>query len=352
MATQVLSDISSALSQLFAPELQRQFNRNSVLAELLPKKNGNGKNVAWDVRFSRSTHAAAFTEGADVGASELQTDTTVPATLSWASYRVGFSLSGLSVAAAASSPGSAVELLDQFQTNLEDAASDLVSQINAGLYSGAGTSSAVAGLVGAGAIAATGTYANVSRSTYSEWASNVLANGGTGRSLSKSLMDQIEANIYTNSGQTPDLIVAHPSITQTYESLFDSISRVMVERGEIAALKAPNVSGAPLIATNSGYTGLTYKGIPIYRDRNCPATQMFFLNTGYTEIKVLPMVDMGTVTMSGNKPMSGGPGNATGISAKVQSLAKNGDSDRFQLVTYLQLCVRRPNTCGVISDLQ
>lgn len=350
---QVLSDISSALSQLFAPLLDRQFNRHSVIAELIPKKPGAGKNIAWDTRFSRSTHAAAFTEGSDVAAGEFNTDITQPATLSWGMYRVAFSLSGLSVAAAATSPGSALELLDQFQTNLEDAAMDLVSQINAAIYAGTGSSGQLYGLVGGGALAATGTYANVNRSTYAEWAGNVLANGGTPRVLTKPLLDQLEANIYTASGMPPDVIVCSPAIAQEYEQLFDSVKRVMVERGELSAMGNGNtVSGEPMIARNSGYTGLTYKGIPIYRDRNCPTAQLFMLNSQTCEIKVLPQVDLGTTPLVENKAMSGAPGNPTGISARVESLAKTGDADKFQLKSYLQVVVRRPNANGYLDDLE
>src|SRR5262245_7465332 len=163
MATQLLADLLPALAQVYAPELVRCFNRLSVLAALLPKQKGAGKNVAWEPRFSRTVHAKSFTEGADMTDAEFQTDPTVPATLPWGLYRAGFSMSGLSVAAAAGSVGSALELLDQFQTNLTDAGSDLVSQINAALYTGDGTGTNIAGLFGGGALANSGTYANINR---------------------------------------------------------------------------------------------------------------------------------------------------------------------------------------------
>lgn len=345
MATQVLSDISTALSTFFDAEMQRQFNRLSVLAEAVPKQFGGGKAVNWDVRLSRSTHAAAFTEGADVDSSEFNVDPTVPATLGWAMYRTAFSLSGISVAAAATSVGSALELLDQFQSNLEDAASDLVSKINSELYSGTGSNSRIAGLVGAGALAATGTYATVNRSTYAEWASNVLANGGTPRLLSKGLIDNLEAAIYRASGKTPRLIVTTPEVCTKYEALFATEMRVQVDRGEASPLaNTPNV-GAPFIPSNSGYTGLFYKGIPILRDRDCPSGKMFLINPDLVCIRVLPQVNLGAAVRSETRQAN------AGISVKVESLAKTGDADKFQLVTYLQLQCKRPNTCGVLADI-
>jgi hypothetical protein len=267
-------------------------------------------------------------------------------------YRAAFSLSGLSVAAASGSVGSAVELLDQFGSNLADAAADLVSQINAALYSGAGTGTTIAGLLGSGALAATGTYANINRATYSEWAGNVLANGGVGRPLTKALMDQLEENIYSACGQMPDIIVCSPAIARTYESLFDNIQRVFIERGDTSNL-APNVAnvGAPVIPANTGFTGLSYKGIPIYRDRNCPSGKMLFLNRQYVRIRPLPQGNIQTSRVQANQMLEGAPGNNTQITARIDSLAKNGDADKFQLVTYLQLQVRKPNACGYIDDL-
>ncbi len=345
MATQVLSDISAALSTYFDGELQRQFNRTSVLCEALPKLPGGGKSVNWDARLNRTTHAAAFTEGADVAAGEFNVDPTVPAVLPWGQYRVAFSLSGISVAAAATSPGSAVELLDQFQSNLEDAASDLVSIINSALYTGTGANNQIAGLTGAGALALTGTYAGILRSTYSDWAANVSANGGTARNLTKGIIDTLEAAVYRSSGKTPRLIVTTPEVVTKYESLFANEMRVQVDRGELSPIpNMPNV-GAPFIPSNTGYTGLTYKGIPVLRDRDCPTGKLFFLNPDFVNIRVLPQANLGTVSRSENRQAP------AGISVRVESLAKTGDADKFQLVSYLQLQVKRPNTCGVLADI-
>lgn len=352
MGTQMLADILPALSQLFAPELARQFNRQSVLAELLPKQRGAGKNVGWDVRFSRSVHAGSFTEGADMAPNEFQRDPTVPATLHWGTYRTGFALSGLSVAAASGSVGSALELLDQFRTNLTDAGSDLISQINRALYLGDGSGPNITGLFGGGALAASGTYAGINRATYPEWAGNVLGNGGVARPLTKALLDQMEESIYESCGMMPDIIVTSPSIARSYEGLFDAMARVLVERGDLSALGAIPNAGGPVIPANTGYTGLSYKGIPIYRDRDCPAGKLAMLNRQFAAIRVLPQVNLGTSVTSREEGLSGTPGNDTGISARIDSLAKEGDSDKFQLVTYLELQVRRPNACGTLDDLQ
>ncbi len=350
MATQVLNDFATALTTVFQPKLDRQFNRLAVLAGALPKSVGSGKNVSWDVRFSRTTHAANFTEGSDVGAGELNVDTTVPATLNWGLYRVAFGISGLSVAAAKSAIGSPLEVMALFEGHVMDAAADLISVINADLFTGDGSSTKIQGLYsGANApILTTGSYAGLARATYAEWQSNLLANGGTPRALTKALMDDLEAQIFADCSMPPDLIVASPGIVRKYESLFDSVIRT-------APAGTPQNSGdlsvLSRIQANSGYTGLSYKGIPILRDRNGPTGKLAMLNSSYVSIESLPQVELGDAVFSRSQGLGAEGAAPTGILAKIEPLAKTGDASKFQMVTYLQLKVRKPNACGAIVDL-
>jgi len=361
MATLTLADIANALSTRMAAPLDRQFNRTSVGLSLVKKVDGQGKQINWDARFSRSTHAAAFTEGSSVQASEFNVDPTVPASLPWGMYRVAFSLSGIAVAAAANSQGSALELLDQFESNLIDAASDLASQLNAGLYSGTGLSNNMHGLIGGGAILATGLYANINRTTFTEWAGNVSTNSNVTRPLTKGLMDTMETTIYKKCGKTPRVIIADPDVTRKYESLFDSVARVMVERGDLSAISQTATAGTPWIPDNSGFTGLHYKEIPIYRDKDLGAAypgSMLFLHPDYWELPTMPQVALGNVVLTraqaapaAAQPEPGGANAAAGINFKVESLAKDGDADKFQLVVYVNQKVRKPNHFGYLGDL-
>ncbi len=349
----LLTDITAALSTRFGPELDRQFNRMTVTSSLLRKVDGQGKQISWDVRVPRTTHAASFTEGADVTAGEYNVDPTIPAVLNWPMYRVAFSLSGLAVAAAAASPGSASELLDQFGTNLIDAASDMASVINADIYAGDGTGTKITGLVGGGALAATGIYAGINRAAYSSWAGNVSSNGGTARALTKGLIDTLEANIYTASGRIPRLIIAEPQVVRKYEALFDTITRVQIERGDLSAQsRTPTVGSSPFLPDNEGYTGLSYKGMPIYRDKDATAGSLFMLNPDYVELPTLPPANLGTAVLVRQQAApSQTTGGTNGINFKVESLAKTGDADKFQLVVYVNVKVRRPNACGYLADI-
>jgi hypothetical protein len=343
MADQTLSTVSSALSQLYAPKLVSQFNRLSVLTAALPKKVGKGKNVAWDVHFSAGT-AASYSDGADV--STYDVDTPVAATLSWGLYRTSFSVSGLAQAAAASSVGSAAELMALIETNAATKGMKLASTLNADFFTG---TSAIVGLESA--VAGSGTYAGVVPGTYSEWVSSELANGGVSRALTKSLLDNLEEDIYEACGMAPDLIVTTPAIARKYESLLDANSRWVVPTGDISAVQSGN-GARSVLNDHSGFTGLAYKGIPIFRDRNCPAGKLFMLNRSFIDIEVLPQPGTNTATVEKAKELAGEWGaNALGMLARIEAMAKTGDSDKFTMKVYCQMAVRRRNAHGILKDI-
>lgn len=349
MATQDLAtNLSSALSQLYAPKLVRAFNRLSVLAATLPKKPGRGKNVAWDVQFSAAS-AASYTDGADVSLYDV--DTPVAATLSWGLYRSSFAVTGLAQAAAATSAGSADEIMQLIDSSADNSAAKLISTINADLFAGTGAGTTITGL--ASALAATGTYANIAKGTYTEWAGNVSSNGAVSRALTKDLMDTMEASIYTASGLVPNIIVASPGVVRKFESLFDQYSKMILTSGEVSNIQKSFATGAPIVADNVGWTGLHYKGIPVYRDRNCQTGYMYFLNTEQLELQVLPQPNVNTSVISSERNLAGLPSgvNVSDVMGRIEAMAKTGDADKFTLKVYLQLKVSRPNAHGFISDI-
>ncbi|GAC1576971.1 MAG: hypothetical protein NVS3B7_10100 [Candidatus Elarobacter sp.] len=346
MALQDLAtNLNAALSQLYAPKVIRAFNRISILSAMLPKAPGRGKNVAWDVYVSGNS-AASYTDGADVATYDV--DTPLPATLSWGLYRQSFQISGLAQAAAASSYGSADELIALIDTSASNSAMKLVSTVNADLFTGSGAN-AITGL--STALAATGTYAGIAKGTYAEWAGNVYANGGVARNLTKDLMDQTEAGIYTASSLTPDCIVASPGVVRKFESLFDQMNRVILAGGEVSTVQR-NVGSGAVLPDAVGWTGLSYKGIPVYRDRNCPTGTMYMLNRSMIQLQYLPQPSVNTAAIAQDRLMQGLPDtNMVGLAARLEAMAKTGDADKFTMKIYLQLAVLRPNTCGVIQDI-
>lgn len=346
MAVQVLADFSDALSQLFEAMLVRQMNRKVVLANLLRKTNGSGKNLAWDVTFSGITATSTYTEGADVGAGDLDNDVEEDAILSWGQYRQSFGISGLALAAASSSQGNASQYLDMIMKKAVDSSSYLLADINSDLYVGTGASTSIVGLDAA--LATTGTYATIAKATYSEWQGNVDDNSGTPRALTKSLLDSLERAIYSACGMAPSFIVTTPAVASKYEALLDAIARQILEQGDTSTL-IRNL-GSPVINEN-GYTGLNYKGIPIYRDKDCPSGKLYMLNEDHVELTTLVQAGTSTATSYVERMLSDEKMVSSGVNARLEALAKTGDADKFTCKLYPQVKVDRPNTHGVIEDI-
>jgi hypothetical protein len=343
MALETLAQVSAALTQVFAPDLQRQMNRLATTAAMLQAERGQGKNCAWDVEFSGAV-ADAVAEGADVTPAELTTDPLVPATLGWAIYRQSFGLTETEIDAAASSVGTPEVLLDMFGERVLNAHHALCSKVNADLFDGTGlapnNNPNLIGLFG-GPLEPTGIYAAINRATYGEWASNVLANGNVPRPLTIDLMAQMEQNIFTACGEPPNLIIASSGVLRRYENFFESVRRVVAD-------------GRGPLEYNAGATNLFYKGIPIVRDRNCRAGRMVFLNTNYVRVKYLPHINPGDALGHAETRLVSGAGavqTATDIPARIVLLAKTGDAVRASVKTTIQLAVKRPNACGYIADI-
>jgi len=343
---EVLSDVTSALSTEFDERVFKQMNRKSVLLSLLTKKPGKGNACAWDVVFSDAS-ADTYTEGADVTtATDTDQDLKIPASISWGWYRSNFGVSGLAKAVAANSPLSPDYVTDLIAGDLLGSASKLASVINGKLYDGTGAGHII-GLDSA--LAATGTYANIAKGSYAEWAGNVLANGGISRNLTKDLMDQMESTIYTDAGESPSVIVTTPAICRKYEQLFDSVTRMALPSGDMSPARA-NLGMVPDNMT--GFSGYTYKGIPVFRDKDATSGHMYMLNLEYLELCSLPppMAD-DTGVASRREELSDEQGRRVGLEVHYQTLAKTGDSDRFSLVVYPQLKNMKVCAHGLIDDI-
>jgi hypothetical protein len=270
----------------------------------------------------------------------------VPATLNWGIYRSAFGISGLSVSAAMTAANSPAIMMQKLRGYLEDAASDLANVISTAIYSGAGTGTTIAGLQGAGAVLATGTYANIARATYSEWAGNTAAIGGA---LTLAAMDTQERAIFTKCGMKPTMIVTTPDIADAYAGLFSTIVRN-------APLGASGSTPEMVLGSwdVNGFTGLHHKGIPVYRSAKCPSGQLYMLNENYMSLESLPFIQLGddaalnTTSVYATRQSNAAP---SGLNAKVEALGKTGDSAKFQVISYVQLKVRKPNSCAVLTGI-
>lgn len=347
MAAVDLAAIANALATIFEDQIVQNINRAIVLSQLLPVKDGNGRNLSWIARFGTAAPAGAvIADGADV--SVYNSDTKVPATLDYGTYHDAFSITGKARAAAALARNPA-ELEDLYGEELEESVTRLAMAIAGDFYDGDGSTDTIMGLLDstAGGLIATGTYANIVRGTYAQWAGNVSANGGTPRALTFGLMRTIRRLIYTASGMKPDLIMCSPITHEKYGELFGE-NRRYVDTVRLRGQK---------IVLDGGYQVLEWDGIPVVEDVNCPDGQMVFLNTRYVLIRPLPHAPdavnqgKGMVPLHGTEEEQYGAGKNV-LTARINPLAITGDAYKFQLINYPQIQVKRPNCCGILDDLE
>lgn len=349
MAVDNLANLAPALSTTFANQLIRAWNRLSVYLSgvtiVSGGGQGGGKQVGWDVQFSGAT-AASFVEGSDVAGGEYANDKEVPATLAWGQYRSAFSLSNLEMNAAFASMGNAAELERILEERLFDAISKITSKINTDAITGPangldGSSNPIlVGLIAA--LAATGSYANVSKATYAEWAGIVSANGGTARQLTLDLLAKAEQAQYTASGMSPELLLTTPGVKTKYEGLFNAVQRMNAG------------AGGPIARMDGSSEDLYWRGRPIVRDKDMTAGTLVGVCPSGVELRVLPWApvpDMVPVTVRDLVSSNGDMAKNLGAFVNIYPLARTGSAVKFVAEIYCQQKIKRTNQHFLIQDI-
>jgi len=348
MAQVTLATVLNALASRFKSQLSNQINRASVLAQVLPVGAGTGKNIQWVARTG-SALGSSIADGADV--TVFNNDDKRPAVLQYGVYHDAFSITGKALAGARAA-GNPEELASLFLDELGDSVERLASRLNIDFWSGDGTGENMFGLLAAaGGLQDSGVYAGIDRAAVAQWQGNVLDNAGTGRALTFDVMREMRRTIYEASGEKPDLIVCSPALHEKYGRLFGA------ERRYVDQIRMRGNT----IRLDGGYQVLEFDGIPVIEDKDCPTEsatqhQMVFLNSRHVEIMQLAdqsdRVNNGlSMARLGGTPEEHMGSGEFGLQARVQPLAITGDAYKFALYVYPQVCVKRPNACGVIKDL-
>lgn len=128
---------------------------------------------------------------------------------------------------------------------------------------GSRTSGAVDGM--SKIVSTTGTYLGINRATAGNefWHAQSLANGGVNRDISLELMQEMCDAVETNSPGTVKLIVCPHAIWR-----------------KVAAILVPDKRyGGDIMKLNGWCEAVSFRGIPVVRDKYALANKMFFLDT-------------------------------------------------------------------------
>jgi len=351
MAATDFASIQAALEQRIRNRITTQYNRSDVMANIIAKDAGQGKNLAWDITVGTAT-GYVMTEGQEI--TVFNADTELACTMPWGLYGDSFKITGLAEDVAA---GDGTQLSRLFDRRLMQARSRAVAKINVDLYSGDGVSTPqnLMGLTAsAGPLDSTGTYAGQNRSTYSQWGGNVFGNNGVPRALNLSLIEYALEVTGTASGELP-----------TYGMTTPSLWRVLCELagGEDRTNKDAYVNGRKL-EKSMGFHSVEINGIPIFKDVSAVSGILLLLNDQHLSLQFLPAaparVERGKILARvplagtpqeqnmdiGTLPPGGGP-----LFGNLIRLPANGSYDAWMIEATIQLMSDRSNAHAMIKDL-
>jgi len=337
-STQVLSAL--VLVQKYRGPLVNLVNRTSVTAKLLPIRPGMGKNCSWGVKTT-GIISENYSEGAD--AANFGSNAQIAATLNWGSYRGNAHVSGLARRAAAlsDSPEGQEDILG---VNIMDAAEDLTSRLNIAFFSGAGTGTTIAGFdVALGDT--TNTYAGIDRSDSANAKFRpYVVDPGSSTALTFAQIRTDLSTIQKNSGRRPQIALVSLEVYNALVALFDP-TRIKYE---------------DLVQTARGPVMLDHsqRGVVVENCMFIPDKEIVYLPPGddcfleYLPPAPTSQIERAMLNIAGAPliPANDGFGQAP-LGYEVQPLAKLGDSDRFSVVSNLQLVVRRPNAGGIRKNV-
>lgn len=358
-----LQTIFNALPLLFDEEGHKQWNRTTVfLGELAARPGsvaeGAGKNVAFNAEFSGAS-AAAVPEGYDVPDSAFNSDIEEGVLFPWCTYQSNFKVTEREIDACRSSrAGASAMLRDLFGTRIMGALSIIADKIETDALTGTGVDGSgnptLVGIYG-GALAASGNYGGISVAQYSEWAANVVSNGGSSRALTKDLIDQADSNIFLASSKAWDLVMTSAGVTRKYEGLFTSATAPIIRMNDGAMRPAYGMG----VANDAGMQldALFYKGRKVLRNRVNPSGKLALLNTGNIKMKYLPRMlseaDKDFMRLVGIEGSSGGtaPIQATGMPLRLVVLGKTGSTIKVSAEITCAMAVTRRNSQALLTDI-
>lgn len=325
------------LAQMYRGDVVRQINRRSQALKILQIRPGEGKNVAF-VPEGDGAVAENYSDGAD--AANFGSDAQASATLSWGQYRANFHVTGLAMAAAATS-ASPMGNTALWVRNMMNGAAKLASTINGGLFTGAGTGTLIAGFdVAIGNDS--NTYAGIDRSSGSNaYFRPTVIDPGTLTAPTFALIRDDLRKIYEASGENPDVAFVPPAVFNAIGGLFDGtrrqVDQIQTARGNIRL--------------DFGFQAVEIDGTMFVKDKDAGANKIYYVNTNHCHVEYLPpKLPPAAAALAQQVAADDGFGMVP-LGMMYEVLAQLGDSYRAQVKSYIQLVVDRPNAFGVRKNV-
>lgn len=136
-----------------------------------------------------------------------------------------------------------------------------------------------------------GTYGTLARATYTTLNATRTASGGT---LTLAAISTLHSAI-TDGAQAPTLGLTTPAVWNFIEELIAPQERIIKNVGKVR-------DG---IETESGFTGIFYRGVPIVVDRKCTSQNLFLVNEDYLNFYARPTIPFASPVPFKSKSIKG-----------------------------------------------
>jgi hypothetical protein len=326
------------LAQTYAPEIVRQINRKTAFLRLVPVVVGEGKNCSWIVEGD-GQDAQVYAEGADV--SDWASDAQAEAILSWSQYRAAARITGLARATARTShsPQGNRSLVKR---NIVNSSAKLASLLNTHCFTGNGAASPKQ-LTGLDSAIGddSNVYATIDRSSVTYWRPTVR-DPGTPTNLTFALIRDDQRRVEEACGEKPDIAIVEPAVFNVVTSLFDSnrrfVETITTSRGDIKM---------------GGGSAIEVEGTVFVKDKDATAGQIYYLNSEYIALEVLPPADESLPVLEPGTRLTANDGfGDLPLMFTYEKLAKTGDSAKFFAKAYAELKIERPNAFAVRKNVK
>lgn len=227
-----------------------------------------GESIVEHLLYGKNTTAKSYS-GAEVLDTTLQEGLTI-ARYNWKQYSATVGITGIERRA---NQGEAA-LIRLLQAKTDQATMSLRDQLSAGAWSD-GTGNGSKDLTGLQAIVDSGTtLAGLNPTTYTWWAASETSSAG---SFAAAGLDKMRTTYNTISygNDKPDAIFTDQDVYEYFEKALQ-----------------PQERYSNTMVANSGFANITFKGIPVMWDRDCPDKEMYFLNSKYINFVVHRDADM------------------------------------------------------------
>lgn len=277
--------VNAMTQESFLPTVFDQVIASTALSlRLLSNgKQWKGRQMVVPVKVSNSSSATSFAGLDTFTAAELTTKQRMVFDLR--AVRQPVAIAGLEIVA---NDYPETQVIDMVKEALEETQIELSDYIAAMMY-GLGTGNNSKDLIGMGAIADDGTNVSsiggLSRSTYPVLNGTYTASGGT---LSLDKMATLYSAVSKNTNlSTPTLAPTTETVFDLYEQLLTPTVREsysMTGRYNLSASveQAGGMSREGLQGM-TGFTALSYRGVPLVRDEKCPTGKLWMINENSVE---------------------------------------------------------------------